>query len=102
VFAGWAAGFAYGTWLAYGVPVVGDPGSHFGGPLVNFPGTETKVYIALIAFLVNLLVAIVLTVVFRAMKVDEGVDSTRRDDYTADTGDEGVDPDLDPLPTARA
>jgi len=102
VFAGWAAGFAYGTWLAYGVPVVGDPGSHFGGPLVNFPGTETKVYIALIAFLVNLLVAIVLTVVFRAMKVDEGVDSTRPDDYTADTGDEGVDPDLDPLPTARA
>jgi solute:Na+ symporter, SSS family len=102
VFAGWAAGFAYGTWLAYGVPVVGDPGSHFGGPLVNFPGTETKVYIALIAFLVNLFVAIVLTVVFRAMKVDEGVDSTRPDDYTADTGDEGVDPDLDPLPTARA
>jgi solute:Na+ symporter, SSS family len=102
VFAGWAAGFAYGTWLAYGVPVVGDPGSHFGGPLVSFPGTETKVYIALIAFLVNLLVAIVLTVVFRAMKVDEGVDSTRPDDYTADTGDEGVDPDLDPLPTARA
>jgi solute:Na+ symporter, SSS family len=102
VFAGWAVGFAYGTWLAYGVPVVGDPGSHFGGPLVNFPGTETKVYIALIAFLVNLLVAIVLTVVFRAMKVDEGVDSTRPDDYTADTGDEGVDPDLDPLPTARA
>jgi solute:Na+ symporter, SSS family len=40
--------------------------------------------------------------VFRAMKVDEGVDSTRPDDYTADTGDEGVDPDLDPLPTARA
>ena len=102
VFAGWAAGFAYGTWLAYGVPVVGDPGSHFGGPLVSFPGTETKVYIALIAFMVNLLVAIVLTVVFRAMKVDEGVDSTRPDDYTADTGDEGVDPDLDPLPTARA
>jgi solute:Na+ symporter, SSS family len=102
LFAGWAVGFAYGTWLAYGVPVVGEPGSHFGGPLVNFPGTETKVYIALIAFLANLLVAIVLTVVLRAMKVDEGVDSTRSDDYTADVGDEGVDPDLDPLPTARA
>src|SRR6476646_1328520 len=37
--AGWAAAMAYGTWLAYGVPVVGDPGSHFGGPLVMFPGT---------------------------------------------------------------
>jgi SSS family solute:Na+ symporter len=100
--AGWAVGFLYGTWLAYGVPVVGEPGSHFGGPLVNFPGTETKVYIALVAFLANLLVAVVLTVVFAAMKVDAGVDATRPDDYLADTGDEGVDPDLDPMQPARA
>ena len=35
--AGWAVGMAYGTWLAYGVPLPGDPGSHFGGPLVLFP-----------------------------------------------------------------
>ena len=37
-----------------------------------------------------------LTVVFRAMKVDEGVDQTQADDYTADEGDEGVEPELDP------
>jgi len=60
------------------------------------------VYIALVAFLANLLVAVVLTVVLRAMKVDAGVDSTEADDYVADVGDEGVDPDLDPLQTARA
>ena len=100
--AGWAVGMAYGTWLAYGVPMVGDPGSHFGGPLVNFPGTETKVYIALIAFLANLLVAVVLTVVLRAMKVDEGVDQTRPDDYHADVGDEGVEEELDPDAPAHA
>jgi SSS family solute:Na+ symporter len=94
LFAGWAVGMAYGTWLAYGVasPVQ----AHFGGPLVNFPGTETKVYIALIAFLLNLLVAVVLTLVFRAMKVDEGVDGTRPQDYHADAGDPGVADELDP------
>jgi SSS family solute:Na+ symporter len=92
--AGWAVGMAWGTWLAYGVksPVQ----DHFGGPLVNFPGTETKVYIALVAFLLNLLVAVVLTVVFRAMKVDEGVDRTRPQDYHADAGDPGVEEELDP------
>ena len=92
--AGWAVGMAYGTWLAYGVksPVQ----DHFGGPLVNFPGTETKVYIALIAVIANLLVAVVLTFVLRAMKVDEGVDQTRPEDYTADIGDEDVQSELYP------
>ena len=51
--AGWAVGITYGTWMAYGVAIPGDPGSHFGGPLVTFPGTETRVYIAFIAFLAN-------------------------------------------------
>ena len=94
--AGWAVGMAYGTWLAYGVPLATDPSSHFGGPLVVFPGTDTKVYIALIALLANLAVAVVLTVVMRAMKVDEGVDQTHPDDYVADAGDEGVEAELDP------
>ena len=94
--AGWAVGMGYGTWLAYGVPVVGDPGSHFGGPLALFPGTETKVYIAVIAVLANLVVAAVLTFVFRAMNVDPGVDRTQPSDYTADAGDPGVEEELDP------
>jgi solute:Na+ symporter, SSS family len=100
LFAGWAAGMAWGTWLAYGVasPVQ----EHFGGPLVNFPGTETQVYIALLAFLLNLLVAVVLTVVFRAMSIDEGVDQTRPQDYHADAGDAGVEAELDPEARAHA
>ena len=98
--AGWAVGMAYGTWLAYGVasPVQ----DHFGGPLVNFPGTETKVYIALIAFLANLLVAVAVTVVLRALKIDEGVDQTRPQDYHADLGDPGVDAELDERSPAHA
>ena len=100
LFAGWAVGMAWGTWLAYGVasPVQ----EHFGGPLVNFPGTETKVYIALLAFLLNLLVAVVLTVLLRAMKVDEGVDQTRAQDYHVDAGDPGVEAELDPEAPAHA
>ena len=82
---GWAVGMAYGTWLAYGVALPGDPDSHFGGPLVLFPGAETtKVYIALLAIIANLVVSVVLTLVFRAMGVDEGVDQTKDDDYWAD------------------
>ncbi len=100
--AGWAVGMGYGTWLAYGVPVVGDPGSHFGGPLALFPGTETKVYIAVIAVLANLVVAAVLTFVFRAMNVDPGVDRTQPSDYTADAGDPGVEEELDPHQPAHA
>ncbi len=98
----WAVGMAYGTWSAYMVPVVGVPGSHFGGPLAVIPFTDTKVYIALTAVAVNLLLAVVLTFVFRAMGLSEGVDQTSRDDYHADAGDEGVEElDVDDLAGAE-
>ena len=54
------------------------------------PVHRHQVYIALTAFVINLIVAVVLTVVFRALKVPEGVDSTHHTDYHADTGDPGV------------
>ena len=92
--AGWAAGMVYGTWTAYGVS--SPTQAHFGGPLQSFPGTDTKVYIAAVAFGINLLVTIVLTLVFRATKVDPGEDQTRWDDYTADVDDEGVAAEIDP------
>jgi SSS family solute:Na+ symporter len=86
VLLGWAVGMIYGTWAAYGV--ASPTQAHFGGPLVDFPGTTTKVYIAAIAFGLNLIVAVVGTILFRAMKVDPGVDRTSPTDYTADLGDE--------------
>lgn len=100
LFAGWAVGMVWGTWLAYGV--ASPLQEHFGGPLVNFPGTETKVYIAMVAFLANLLVAVALTLVLRALKVDEGVDQTRPQDYHADLGDPGVEAELEPHERAHA
>jgi len=94
---GWAVGMGYGTWLAYGVPLPTDPSSHFGGPLVLLPWSDTtKVYIAVLALAANLIVTVVLTFVFRAMKLSAGVDQTRDDDYWADIGDQGVEPELDP------
>ncbi|MFC5176345.1 monocarboxylate uptake permease MctP [Nocardioides taihuensis] len=99
LFAGWAVGMAYGTLVAYQNPKVGQPGTHFGSPLNEFPFTDTLVYIGLTAVLLNLVVMAVLTAVLRAMKVDEGVDHTRPDDYAADLGDERVEAELDPFET---
>jgi SSS family solute:Na+ symporter len=94
LFAGWAVGMAYGTWTAYLVPVVGQPGTHFGGSVATIPFTDVKVYIALTAFALNLLVAVGGTVLLNALKVPAGTDQTRADDYVADAGD----PEVEDLP----
>jgi SSS family solute:Na+ symporter len=98
--AGWAAAMVYGTWAAYGVASPSQ--QHFGGPLVSFPGTETKAYIAVIAFLLNVAVAALLTLVLRGLRVPDGVDRTRPSDYTADLGDPAVEPRIDPARPAHA
>ncbi len=97
--AGWAVGMAYGSVVAFNNPKVGDPGSHFGSPLNEFPFTETLVYIGFTALLLNLLVTVALTFLFRALNVSAGVDQTSPEDYRADIGDEGVEEELDPLDT---
>jgi SSS family solute:Na+ symporter len=95
LFAGWAAGMAWGTWLAYGVK--SPTQDHFGGPLVNLPWSDTtKVYIAILAFALNVIVAVVLTPILRAAGVPDGTDRTQPSDYTADIGDEAVQAELDP------
>jgi len=91
---GWAASMVYGTWVAYDTP--SPTQKHFGGSVHNFPGTHTGIYIAVTAFILNLLVSVVLTVLFRAVKVPDGTDCTKRADYTADLGDEDVEPELTP------
>jgi SSS family solute:Na+ symporter len=88
--AGWAAGMAYGTWIAYGVPVPGKPGSHFGGPTAVAPILGQKAYIALTAFVVNVVVVVGLTVLFRALRVPDGNDQTVVEDYVADAGEADV------------
>lgn len=89
LFAGWAAGIIYGTIAAYNVvnPVTK---ANFGGPIAAIPGTSVQVYIAVVAFAINLIVAAVLSLVFRAMKVPDGKDITRNSDYGADEDDPKV------------
>ncbi|HET6168504.1 MAG TPA: sodium:solute symporter, partial [Marmoricola sp.] len=90
---GWAVGMAYGTVKAYQVinPVTGK---HFGGSLADMPLIGDLGYIALTAFVLNVLVAIVLTLVFGAAKLGNGTDQTVAADYFADHGDPRVDRDL--------
>ncbi len=104
LFVGWAVAMVYGTVIAYqqtvpntkvklvdGKPVTELHGlRHFGSSLAYFPGTGTKVYIAITAFALNIVVAVVLTLVLRAMRVDAGTDATAPEDYYSDSADPGV------------
>lgn len=86
---GWAVGIIFGTVSAYNV-VNPSTGAHFGGSVAAIPGTSFSVYIAVSAFALNLIVAVLLTLVFRAFKVPQGVDATRSSDYGADETDPKV------------
>ena len=88
---GWAVGMVYGTIQAYLVinPITGK---HFGGSLAMIPMIKEMGFIALTAFVINVLVAAVVTVALRAAKVSNGVDATEGDDYFADAGDPRVKP----------
>jgi SSS family solute:Na+ symporter len=94
--AGWAAGILYGTVKAYNVSSATTP--HFGGSLSAVEGWGQLGYIALTAFVLNVVVAAVLTLVLRATNVPEGVDHTIPADYFADEGD----PRVKPLPKTPA
>jgi solute:Na+ symporter, SSS family len=78
---GWAAAMAYGTIQAYRTPGGGQ--AHFGASTAPVFGHVT--YIAISALLVNLAVAVVLTLIFRAIRLPDGYDETRAADYAIDS-----------------
>src|SRR6266496_2406961 len=85
---GWLAGMAFGTIAAYksASPTV----SHWASSSdIEFGHT---VYIGLSAVIINLVIAVVLTAVFRAARVPQGADETLPHQYT-------VDPASIPAPT---
>ncbi|PWU48966.1 sodium:solute symporter [Micromonospora globispora] len=93
---GWVAGMGLGMWMLYQIPNAATKRAHFGGsafPLEKF-GFDTKmtIYVGIVAVLVNLAVAALLTLILRAAKVADGVDNTTPDDYFADEGDPRVTP----------
>jgi SSS family solute:Na+ symporter len=81
---GWAAAMVWGTIVAYNQPVAGEPGTHFGASTAVVPGLDHTAYIAVTAFVLNLVVAVVATWVFRALKLREGTDETQPEQYVAD------------------
>ena len=87
--AGWAVGMVYGTITAYNVinPVTKG---HFGGSLDMIPMIGKMGYIGMTAFALNLVIAVVVTVVLNALKVDPGKDETIKGDYFADADDPRV------------
>ncbi|QXJ26047.1 sodium:solute symporter [Actinomadura graeca] len=89
--AGWAAGMAYGTITAYGTS--SPTQEHFGSPLAGIPLAGHTGYIALTAFVLNMLVAVAATAALRAAGVDAGEDETSEDDYTADADGAPAAPD---------
>ncbi|WP_286176007.1 monocarboxylate uptake permease MctP [Arthrobacter sp. NEB 688] len=95
--AGWAVGMVYGTWQAWSVANPRANINHFGGSLAEIPVIGQMGYIAVTAFALNLVVALVGTLVLRAAKAPEGDDETIRGDYFADAGDPRVQKVLQPL-----
>ncbi|MGX7675491.1 monocarboxylate uptake permease MctP [Plantactinospora sp. DSM 117369] len=95
--AGWVAGMGLGMWMLYQIPNPATKRAHFGGsafPLekLGFDGSTKTIYVGLVAVVVNLLVAAIVTLILRAAKVADGVDGTEQDDYFADEGDPRVVP----------
>lgn len=87
--AGWAVGMVYGTLTAYNVTHKAT-GAPFAGSLSEMPVIGQLGYIALTAFVLNVIVSAVLTLVLRAAKAPEGQDDTIPADYFADAGDPRV------------
>jgi solute:Na+ symporter, SSS family len=83
---GWAAAMVYGTIEAYRTPGNGE--LHFGASTAPIFGHV--IYIAVAALVVNLSLAIVLTVVFRLFGLPDGYDATRPADYVADPVDDSA------------
>ena len=97
--AGVFAGLAIGLMMLWQVPKMGGPTGrtvireHFGGsawPLNNL-GFDTKasIYVGIVALVVNLLVVVVATPLFRSISENRR-DLTEERDYTADEGDSNV------------
>ncbi len=88
---GWFAGMVYGTYMAYGVSSPTVP--HFAGSTAAIPVIGQTGYIALTAVVLNLVIAVVLTAVLRALAArTAGIDATSPEDYVVDLPGTVVEP----------
>jgi SSS family solute:Na+ symporter len=85
---GWAVAMVYGTIEAWRTPGGGQ--NHFGSPIA--PILSHVIYIGLAALIVNLVVSVVFTFIFRAVKLPAGTDETQPSHYYYDPEDEEAEP----------
>ncbi|SEP72734.1 solute:Na+ symporter, SSS family [Lentzea xinjiangensis] len=101
--AGWIAGMGYGMWLLYNIgnPAIGK--AHFAGsalPLGKlsifgwhpFGDSAVQIYVGIISLLVNLLVAVVVTLIAKKARAFNGTDQTDPSDYHVDEDSPRVKP----------
>ncbi|MGA8114336.1 MAG: sodium:solute symporter [Actinocatenispora sp.] len=102
--AGWIAGMVAGLWMMYTIPNLKTGDLHFGGTAFSLShlgiDTTVTIYTGFVAVIVNLVVAIVATLILRAVKTPDGADQTTIDDYTADEGDPKVQKEIPALADA--
>jgi len=100
--AGWVVGIGWGLIMLYGIPGANGK-QHFGGsalPLGDlsilgwhpFSGSQVQIYVGFVALIGNLVVAAIVTVIARQMKVFNGTDDTNPGDYLADEHDKDLRP----------
>jgi SSS family solute:Na+ symporter len=101
--AGWVVGLAWGMILLYQIPNPASGRAHFGGSALAldklnifgwqpFEGSTVQIYVGFVALAANLLVAVIVTLVIRRMKVSNGTDETTGEDYHVDEHDENLRP----------
>jgi SSS family solute:Na+ symporter len=81
---GWAVAMVFGTIAAYRLPAPGKPGTHFGASTDTVPVINHTIYIGLTGLVINLVISVLLTLLFRAFKVPDGSDETRPHEFVAD------------------
>jgi SSS family solute:Na+ symporter len=103
--AGWIVGMAWGVYLLYTLPAATGKG-HFGGSALAlkavdlfgwhpFGGSVIQIYVGVVALIANLVVAVIVTLIARLVRVPEGIDETMAASYHA----EGEHPAEQPLPS---
>ncbi|MEV4051034.1 monocarboxylate uptake permease MctP [Amycolatopsis sp. NPDC049688] len=101
--AGWVVGIGWGLIMLYGIPNPANGKQHFGGSALAlgnmsifgwhpFSGSLVQIYVGFVALIANLVVAAIVTVIARQMKVFNGTDDTNAEDYHADENDKDLRP----------
>ena len=101
--AGWVVGMGYGLYLLWLIPNPASGKAHFGGSALTldkltlfgwhpFAGSPVQIYVGFVALVLNLVVAVLVTLALRAGHVGDGEDATHPADYHADEGSQRLRP----------